>query len=95
MTRRRDRKTSSAAAKYTASPGRVRKAQPIAAPPSTGQTAPPPRTHREIAANARASHIVDGVCAKKVAAWNAKSGDSPTTTTAMIASRRPKWACVA
>src|SRR5580698_9007762 len=60
---RGERRTSNAAANQTASPGRVTSAQPIAAPPRTGHALDPERIHREVVANASASHIVAGVCA--------------------------------
>ena len=91
---RRERKTSIAAAKYAASPGRVSSAHPMAAPPTTGHALDPVRTQSDVVTNARASHIVVGVCPKNVAAWNAKSGESPTTATAIAASRPPKCARV-
>ena len=66
----------------------------MAAPPRTGQALEPVRSQREVAANARASHIVVGVWPKNVAAWKTKSGERPMTTIAMTPARDPRWARV-
>src|SRR5258708_28787463 len=59
-TSRGERKTSIAAAKYAASPGRVSSAQPTATPPTTGHALDPVRTQRDVVTKAIASHIVAG-----------------------------------